>query len=1030
MPFVCRSTGSARWVEISIMASEIRAGAPLLWLASASALALLGTSAMAQTASPGDTAQAQDNLPANSVTPKPTGGEKASPDAEIVVTGTRIRRLDFSSPSPIVSLDAKTIQQSGTTNLTDFLTGYPALIGSSTSNQNAGDQAGIGTTGLNLLNLRNLGTQRTLVLIDGRRQVAGLAGEQAVDINTIPQDLVDSVDVLTGGASAIYGADGVTGVVNFRLKQNFEGLSARVQGGTSGHGDSGQRLGTITVGKNFAEGRGNIALSYEYGAEDRLLATDRKRLSGTNRQVFVQNPDDGHTSATDDPNIPDYVPERDIRYGLSSRNGAVDIDGDYVPEFTGTGAIYDNGADRGQGFVQGGSSTLVADYDNDLLPRIRRNIFNGIGHFDVSDKLTLYAEAKYAQTNSFSLGQPTFDYGIFIEPDNPYLPANIRAAINPEVGGVLVNRDNLDLGQRGEDIRRRTIRTVIGGRGDLSDSLHYDLSYVYGQTKIRDRFVNDIYNDRFFAAIDAVRDNATGAITCRANLDPDWEPNQPYESGRPVTPRTTFGQGDCSPINILGEGQNAAGLAFINAPTVEHSTIRQQVVSGAISGDFRHLFTLPGGPVGFALGGEYRKEQSRFDPDQIEQQGLSYSNLLLPTTGKFHVKEYFGELNAPIAKDVRFIKALEVGAAIRISDYSTIGKTTTWKVDGRYAPVQDITFRGTYSVAIRAPNISELFAPKSQTFAFFDDPCNSFNQGNGTASRKANCTALLSSLGVTDPSTFEDTRSFSIAGLSGGNTSLRQEKAKTWTAGVVLTPRFVPGLTVSADWYDIRLNNAINTVDPDQLAQLCVDQPTTANQFCANIVRQNGGANAGLITSFVVVPQNVAVFRTAGLDVNFNYRLQTAKLGSFNLKVVAGYLDRLSFVGTPGADPTDERGTAIGAGLSTTPAPKYQANLDLTWANGPFTFNYGLSWFDKTLRQDKLTAAAQPDYYASKYFYFKERWVHDIYASVDVQKNFQFYFGVNNVFDQKPDVGASSYPVDSVGRYFFAGARVKTDKLF
>lgn len=999
----------------------------VLLSASVIALAGLASPAVAQTATPTTTspdqpdaaaplnqadAQAQQGEIGNTPPSDVTTGEN-----DIVVTGSRIRRPDFASPSPIVSLGAETIQSSGTSNLTDFLSGYPALVGSSTSGDNAGSGAGIGATGLNQLNLRNLGTQRTLVLIDGRRQVASTPGEQSVDINTIPTDLVEGIDVLTGGASAIYGADGVSGVVNFRLKQNFEGVSARAQTGISTRGDAAQRLLDLTVGRNFADGRGNIALSYEHGEEDRLQAKQRARYREGNLQTFVLNPNDPN----DDPNLPDRVPLRDIRYDGSAPNGAVDTTFDGYPDFEGSGAVWNPGLQLGEGFTQGGSATSVASYANDLLPQTNRDIVNVLGHFDVSDKLTIFAEGKYANVNTFTFGQPSFDYNIFVPQDNPYLPESIRAAIDPEIGGVLVSRDNFDLGQRGERIRRETYRGVIGVRGDISPSFHYELSYNYGETKVRSRYLGDVYSDRFFAALDAVRNPATGQITCRVNVDPTWEPDQPYASRR-VNPVTTFTPGQCSPLNLFNNGQSAEAVNFITAATTDYSTIRQQVVSGSISGDTRQLFELPGGPVGFAIGGEYRKENSSFRPDPIIQQGLTYTNVLLPTKGEFDVKEIFGELNLPIVKNQPFFHSLELGAAIRYSDYSTIGRTTTWKVDGMYAPVRDITVRGTYSVAIRAPNISELFGGQSQTFAFFQDPCTAQNLNNGTSSRAANCQTLLTGLGVANPAAFTDSRSTNIPGLSGGNPALSQEKAKTWTAGLVLAPSFLPGFTASADWYDIRLTNAINTVAPQQLAELCVDQPSLDNGFCSSITRQNGGATAGQITGFVVGPQNVAAFRTAGLDVNVNYRLQTAKIGTFNLKLVGGYLDKLNFVGTPGADPTDSRGTAY--------APKYQATGDLTWSSGVITLNYGLSWFDKTLRYSKLIVAGDPDYVAPEYLYYKERWQHDLFASVDVNKSFQIYGGVNNVFDQKPDIGATTYPISSVGRFAYAGVRVKTGRLF
>lgn len=968
-------------------------------------------------------AHAQDVVAQNSA-----GATETQDENTIIVTGSRIKRPDFSSPSPIVSLDASKLQQSGTTNLADFLTQYPALLGSSTSHFNSGDNAGIGATGLNLLNLRNLGTQRTLVLIDGRRQVAGLDGSQSVDINTIPTELVESVDILTGGASAIYGADGVSGVVNFRMKQSFEGITGNAQAGISQHGDAGQRLLGVTAGKNFADGRGNIAFSFEHSEEDRLQARDRNRLSGTNSEIFVLNPND----PDDDPKLPDRIPLRNVRYDASGPGGAVITDfNSFYPSFTGTGQVWDPGSYLGEGLTEGGSATLVSRYGNDLLPRIRRNIANALGHFDVSDKLTLFFEGKYADIRSFSLGQPSFDYYIFVPEDNPYIPDNIRSQIqtDPETGkrGVLVNRDNFDLGQRGENIRRQTFRGVLGARGDISPSLHYELSYVYGKTKIRSQYIGDQYNDRFFAAVDAVKDPVTGNITCRANIDPNWEPFQPYAS-RTVQPRTTFSPGDCVPINLFGEHpENTAGLNFIKAPTVDRSSVEQQVISGSIGGDFRDLFSLPGGPIGFALGGEYRREKSSFDPDELLQQGLTNTNVLAPTNGKFNVKEFFGELNAPIAKDMPFIHDLEFGAAIRFSDYSTIGKTTTWKVDGMYAPIKDITFRGTYSVAIRAPNIGELFGGNSQTYEFFDDPCNQANLNNGTSSRATNCATLLKSLGA-DPATYNDDRSTNVAGTSSGNPTLKEEKAKTWTAGIVLNPSFIRGLTVSADWYSIKLTSAINTVAPQQLAELCVDQPNLDNIFCQSIHRQSGGVDAGIIDDFHVAPQNVAAFKTAGLDLNINYLLRTDKLGVFNFRVVGSYLDKLSFVGTPGADPTNERGViSTSAGVY---APKYQAKVDVTWKSGPVTFNYGLSWFDKSLRYSHLTMNGDPDYVAPQYVYYKERWLHDFYVSVDVNDKFEIYGGVNNAFNQKPDIGSDSYPVESVGRFLYVGAKVKIPTLF
>ena len=964
---------------------------------------------------------------ANAPQPTVLAAEPAASGAEIVVTGSRIRRPDFSSPNPVISIGAQQIEESGTTNLTDFLTGYPALQGSSGSDQNSGSGAGIGYTGLNLLNLRNLGTDRTLVLVDGRRHVSGLPGSQAVDINTIPTDLVERVDILTGGASAIYGADGVTGVVNFVLKKNFQGLTARAQAGISQYGDAGQRLFSVTAGHNFAGNRGNIAIAFEHGEEDRLDSRSRKRLSGTERVGFYLNPDDpenqpGYTGPANN-GIPDYVPLNNVRYFDTNREGGIDTDFDGFPNFfVGNGGQlvpFDSGRFVPDFYQQGGNATLVSDYSNDLLPKIRRNVVNVITHFDVSPALTLFAEGKYARNKSFSLGQPTFDYYLLIPGDNAYLPTALAG------NDVLVNRDNFDFGQRGESIKRETMRGVIGARGDLGAHANYEVSYVYGQTKVTNHYVNDVLTDRYYAAIDAVT-GPNGQITCRINLDPTATPYQPYNYTRgggvdgsfaPVT----FTPGSCVPLNLFGEGApSAAALDFVTADTTDRSKITQQVLSGSLAGDFGQYFSFPGGgKLGFALGAEYRKEKSSFVPDPLAAKGYTFGNALSADGGKFDVKEVFAELRAPLLKDLPFAHNLEFGAALRLSDYSTIGHTKAYKFDGSWSPVRDITFNGTYSTAVRAPNIGELFSGLSQTFNFITDPCNLNQLQNGTSYRAANCTALLNSLGAT-PATYRDPRSTNLPGFVGGNPGLKAETAKTWTAGIVLQPRFFSGFTARLDYYDIRLKQAINTVSAQQIADLCVDQPTLNNAFCDAIVRQNGTtgiADPGNIVSFTVAPQNVAQFRTAGVDLNLNYRLRTARAGTFSLNMIGNYLKRLEFVGTPGADATNTRGEAY--------APKYTLNSDLTWNIGRFTFNYGLLYFSKTSRFSNQTTAANPDVVAPEYLYYKEHWQHDLYAKVDVAKKFEFYGGVNNVLNQKPDIGTSTYPVNSLGRFFYTGVRLK-----
>nr|WP_294169363.1 TonB-dependent receptor [uncultured Sphingomonas sp.] len=952
---------------------------------------------------------------------------EAEAGAEIVVTGSRIRRPDFTTPNPVISVGSDQIEASGTSNLTDFLTGYPALQGSSTSADNSGSGAGIGFTGLNLLNLRNLGTDRTLVLVDGRRHIAGVPGSQAVDINTIPSDLVERVDVLTGGASAIYGADGVTGVVNFVLKRNFEGITARAQAGIGQRGDSGQRLFAITAGENLLDDRLNVAVAFEHGEEDRLTTRDRNRLSGENAVGFFLNPDDpenfpGYDGPVDN-GIPDNVPLRNIRYFDTNREGGIDIDFDGFPDyFVGAGGqlvAYDPGEFVPDFFQQGGNATLVSDYGNDLLPKIRRNVLNLVTNYELTPSITLFAEGKFARSKSFTLGQPTFDYYLYIPGDNAFYPEDLAAITGG--GDVLINRDNFDLGQRGENIRRTTWRGVLGARGDITENANFELSYVYGRTNVQNRYVGDILTDRFYAAIDAVIDPATGQPTCRVNIDPSFTPFQPFNYTRDEIPPTTFQPGECAPLNLFGEGvASQAALDFVRVNTTDRARLNQHVVSGSIAGDFGRFFTFPGGgELGYALGAEYRREASRFNPDDLAAQGLTFGNALGADRGKFNVKEGFAELRAPLLRELPFAHSLEFGAAVRLSDYSTIGRTNAWKVDAAYAPVRDITFAGTYSTAVRAPNIGELFGASSQTFAFITDPCNLNQLQNGSEFRAENCAALLTALGA-DPATYRDPRSVNIPGISSGNRNLSEEEAKTWTAGVILQPSFLRGFSARLDWYNIKLEDAINQVEPEEVAELCVDQATLDNPFCDLIVRQSGAtgdADAGNIVDFSISPQNVARFSTAGLDLNLSYRLRTERAGTFSLNVIGNYLDKLEFIGTPGAPVTDERATAF--------APKYSANVDLTWQLNALTLNYGLQYFSKTSRFSNQELENNPDIAADEYKYYRPLWKHDVFASLDVGRQFEFYGGVNNLLDRKPDIGANSYPISSVGRYFFAGARVK-----
>ena len=963
--------------------------------------------------------------PAEQTDADATAAESAAPldtgtgDNTIVVTGSRIARPEFSFPNPIQAYTSETIQQAGTTNLTDFLLDSPALRGSTDNQDVAGSNLANATfVGVNLLDLRYLDEVRTLVLVNGRRHIAGYPGISSVDINTIPVDLIDRIDILTGGTSAIYGADGVSGVVNFVLKKNFEGLAVRAQAGMSQRGDAANRFVSAVWGTNFADNRGNVALAYEFNEIDRF--SQRKRLnygrSGPSTR-FTTNPAE-QAEPGDDPNIPDQVPLTDLLWTDSSPGGAIDVDFDYYPDFTGEGTPYDRGAVIGL-FTLGGDSTPQDSYFGDFLPYSRRHIFNAFGHFEFSPAARVFAEAKYVRADGHTIAQPTFDFYTVLFPDNAFLAERFGGAA-PD-GAFVTGRDNFDFGIRRYTTKRDTYRAVLGLDGKLSDHLRYELSYTFGQVNSSSESQNDRLTDRYFAALDAVIDPATGQVTCRINLPGETIINGFQQFSDFSGPAVTFQPGECVPLNILGAGApSQEALDWILVDHTDKARIRHHVLSGYLAGDTGSFFNLPGGPVGFALGAEYRKESSRFIPDEVSQQGLLLDYSTTGTeSGDFSVKEVFAEVNLPILSKVPLADTLAVGGAIRLSDYTTVGSTKTWSANGVYAPVRDLMFRGTYSQAVRAPNVNELFAAPNGGFFFITDPCGIDQLTSGTPSRAANCAAALTALGI-DPATFDpendplSPENASIQGTVSGNEDLNEETAKTWTAGLVLRPRFIPGLNLALDWYDIKIKDAVNTPTANELVDLCYDQPTLDNVYCDALGRSSVN---GYINDFNLRPENVASFDTEGLDIALNYRFAPfTNFGSFNLKVNANYLHKLNFIATPGAS-VDKDVTEVNR-------PRYSATGDLTWTKGPLTINYGINWFSKTRRFVKETTDANPDIVEKKYLRHKEYWEHQAQVAFNVEERMTFYLGVNNLLDRKPGVGITGYPNNAIGRFFYAGVRL------
>lgn len=977
-----------------------------------------------------------------------TTGDSAAQDNDsesgnvILVTGTRIQRPEVATATPIVAVTAENIEQSGLTNVTELLTQTPALFNSEDNFDAAGSQARTGAAGVNLLDLRNLGPNRTLVLVDGRRHIAGVSGEAAVDINTIPVGLIERVDVLTGGVSSVYGADGVSGVVNFIMRRDFEGIDFRFQQGVSDFGDAESTFVSATVGKNFADDRGNLALSYEFRKDARVDALARPN-GQYEALTLVQNPND----LPDDPNLPDNIFLDRLGWADSSPDGGIVIDGSFTPAFRGGGQPYDPGTFLPQsGFLaQGGSNTPINSYQGDLQAGTEHHSFNAFFNYELLPTIRFFAEGKYVKTDNFTVAQPSFDFFTFISEDSPFIPQTIRDAGLGTFGGVLFNRDNFDFGTRDEIFERDLYRTVVGFDGEISDNARFEISYVYGRNETEYTGTNQRVEDRYFAALDAVDAGAfltgtpNGVIDCRVNLDGGAiADGGNFNYGE--APQT-FAPGECVPLNIFGEGvASQAALDFILTDTSNTFILKQHVVNAFISGDFGQFFELPGGPIGFAVGGEYRDESSDFQPDAISTQVATFDPnsgvladlaLLGAETGGFDVWEVFGELNFPILADMPFASLLEFTVAARYSDYSTVGSTEAWSVSGQWAPIEDIRFRGSYSEAVRAPNITELFAPRTGTFSFFEDPCSVGNINEGSSFRVANCTALINGLGG-DISTFnfDDSilSSASIEGIVAGNRDLIEESAETWTAGVILQPRFVPGLSITFDWYDISLTDAVRTPTLNETAEFCVDSPDLNNVFCDAITRdtipnpQDGVI--GYISSYVLGPQNVAFIDTSGADITLNYNFEPGdgSLGRFNIRGTLGYLDNFEFLPANGGE-VDVDTKEIGF-------PEWVGNADITWTKDNLLLNYGVQYIGEQLRFENDEIAADPDIAEPNVINISDRFVHDLRAEITTSdERARFFFGVNNVTNELPSRGLDNAPTGWLGRYFYAGFRLTMDQL-
>lgn len=938
-------------------------------------------------------------------------------DAAIVVTGTRMR-TNAQAPNPLTIVAANSIVgRNGGISIGDQLSLLPQFRTTSTqaASTNLGTQAP-GQVGLNLLDLRGLEPSRTLVLQNGRRLVSSTQALSQPDTNTIPVELLDRVEILTGGASAIYGADAIAGVVNFVLKKDYDGLALRAQGGISDAGDAGTQSLGLVAGRNFADGRGNVAISLEYARRDGLRYSDRPFSQG--QSDFVNNP------LAAQPGQPRTIPVSDIRFLSYSPGGTVPVgppfyrfapNGTLNPANTGRQAFLNLGISDGGD----GTSSIAA---GSLLPGNERYSGSLIAHFDIGDAARFFGQFDYVHATASAYGSPGVEF-VFASKANPYLSAQALAVLNsyaPTAAspGFALLRDTSDFAISREENQRQTYRGVIGLEGDLSDHLRYELSYSYGRTDIRTRFLGSYRPNRFALAADAVRDTAgllgtPGAIVCAARL------------AAPTSTNPDIAR--CEPANIFGSGNiSQAARDYMSASRQADGRLTQTLVGGFLAGDTGAFFNLPGGALSFVAGLEYRKETSRYVPDAVTGTPINPS----PSGGSFDVKEAYAEVKLPILVDVPGAKRLEITASARLSDYNTnVGTRGTWGVGGLYQPFNDVTLRASYSRAVRAPNIAELFQPTINGVTQITDPCDNRFINNGTSTRAANCAAL----GI--PTTFQASIPITIQTRTAGNPNLDVERGTTYTFGMTVTPSFIPRFAFNVDYYNITLRGAIaNTnssiINPFRVPSQCVDAPTINNPFCALVERNPTTFNIIRVSQN---PINLTRLEASGLDFDARYKVPIGNGDAIDFRAIASYVLKRNDFRSPFQP---EFRTQI---VDTPSNPRFQLNFATNLTLGKFQLSHTLRYFSSVYYKNDDVAffesvngqpPLQPNRRGPEFVKTGDAFYHSLRSSFEFGEKSEFYFGVDNLTNRKPPFsiygsGFGGAQFDAIGRFFYAGVRVE-----
>lgn len=967
-------------------------------LAQASALTIaLGMSASvarAQTATPPVESasptqpQPTDRTPANTLdvktasqapTPQPDdgSGSGASAGGDIVVTATRVNRAGYTAPTPTIVVGTEQLEARGTTNIAQYLDEVPAFRATTQPSSNGVNQRSVGS---NYVDLRGLGTSRTLVLVDGQRFVpemaAGLAGYN-VNLNQIPALLVDKVEIVTGGASAQWGSDAVAGVVNILLKKKFNGLQAEVQSGISTYGDDASVRAGLLAGHNFADNRANVTFAVDY-ENNEGVGDVNTRAWGRQHTYLIPNPcpnsvavstacpTGGNGLATNlilpDVQFSGYAPGGVIT-NTAARGTTFNAAGNPVPFVYGQ---YVSGTS-----MQGGGQPGI-NYANiqPIAAPFHRVQTYARGNYALSDAVEAHVEGSYSFSSGGGIGQPYLSTTT-IRSDNAYLPAATKAALGTATSFTL-GRYNQEFVAQGH-VTNETIRAVGGLDGSFGGGggWKWSVNAGYGINKYRQRVDNSTITARFAFASDAVVSG--GRIVCRATIP---------------GPSFNAAAAGCVPVDLFGPGSiTPAAAAYFNGTASDDIAYRQFFTNAQISGE---PFNTWAGPVSVAVGGEYRHESEDAVADAIGNANGYNGNNASSFSGTYTVKEVFGEVVVPLLKDSVVGKSLDLNGAVRYADYGgSVNGQTTWKVGVTYTPVTGLLIRAARSRDIRAPNIFERNVPASGRNAVV-------NYGTSTA-------AVLT--------------------FTQGNPALQPEKADTTTYGISYQPPFVPGLAFSVDRFHIDTSGLIAQLGAQDVVDLCrVGQQAS---YC-NLITFTGALPSGILLPFL----NLASVKLRGIDLQANYRLPLSRLsagargalqfgfsGSINEKVAVNS-------GALGAVTIDRSGET--GPKNQFAVPRFRSTTSISYSDSRFTLGAEARYISRSNYDNTFTAATINNNIIPAVTYV------DLNATIDVSKRFALFTVVTNLFDKDPppaptDNASPTNAVyyDTIGRVIKVGVRVK-----